>query len=618
MARACALCRSKDSELAAERAKSAELLLALQEVDKLCTLLKADIARVRGEREKLEPNRSERLSGDELQLVFEGIVTALGSAANDGTTTSGGDGGTSAASNTDAATTPSAEAEGASPSSPNTGIDAAVAQVEGATPSSPNTGSGAANPGAPNSGAETNKKKGHGRRPMDLSKLPVQDVVVEPAEVAANPERYCFIGNECSERLAHREASYIRIRLIRPKYKLIEEQEPETPRADPSTKSLEQIEMERTPPTVVCASIPSYLWPRTMADVSAITHVILSKYDMCLPLNRQERASSRCGIHLSRSTQCDWLSAAHDQVYRIVDAMMAEACRTAFCIATDATGAPVRMPRVCANWHLFVFIADADHVIFRPTREHSSAAIAGLLDGFQGHLLSDASLIYDALHRDGITEVCCWFHLRRYFWKARATEPRRALEVLAIIAKLFEVGRETNLISMPDRTEERARRARPILELLDRWIAHERGSVDERSPLAAAITYYDNQRNGLRAFLTDGRLRLDNNISEGQLRHLVVGRHNWNFFENESGLRWYAVFRSLIASCTLHGLEAKTYLDEVLRLAPHWPTTRMLELSPKYWAATRAALSPEQRDTIVPPWMRADEAASPTSGTVAA
>ena len=575
------------------RAQNDELRTAVREFDKLCTLQKADLDRVSKEREALEPNRSERLSADELQLVFEGIVTALASPAND------------------AATAP-----GDSGSSPKGNADAPESSraPEAATPNAPNAGNEGATPHAPKGGAEANKKKGHGRRPIDLAKLPVQDIVVEPAEVTANPERYSFIGNECSERLAHREASFIRIRLIRPKYKLIEERDLEKSEADQLAKSLEETEMERTPPTIICAAIPSYLWPRVMADVSAITQVILSKYDMCLPLHRQERASSRCGIHLSRSTQCDWLSAAYDQVYRIVNAMMVEACRTAFCIATDATGAPVRMPRQCANWHLFVFIADADHVIFRPTREHSSGAIAGLLDGFNGHLLSDASLIYDVLHRErGVTEVCCWFHLRRYFWKARATEPRRALEVLAIIAKLFEMGRETKEIPMPDRTEERARRARPILDILDRWVEHERARVDDRSPLDAAITYYDNQRDGLRAFLADGRLRLDNNISEAQLRHLVVGRHNWNFFENEAGLCWYAVFRSLIASCTLHSLEAKTYLDEVLRLAPHWPTTRMIELAPKYWTATRAALSPEHRDTIVPPWMRPDEPAPSAS-----
>ncbi len=579
--RVCAQCRTKDGEIAELRDKSEQMLLALKELDKLCTLLTADLARIRGERAALEPNRSERLSGEELQLVFEGVVTALETAANDG-----GDGPT-----------------------PND-VGADTASTESTPEHAPGTAgsmSGGPKSKSTKANAAAGAKKGHGRRPIDLSKLPVQDVVVEPAEVSANPDRYRFIGNECSERLARREASFIRIRLIRPKYKLIAERDDEESVPD-LARSLVEREMDRKPATIVCAPIPSFLWPRVMADVSAVTHVILSKYDMCLPLHRQERALARCGFHISRSTQCDWLSAAYEQLYRIVDAMMTEACESAFCIATDATGAPVRMPGACVNWHLFVFIADEDHVIFRPTRAHTSAAIAGLLDGFGGNLLSDASLVYDVLHREhGVTEVSCWFHLRRYFWKARATEPKRAMEVLAIIAKLFKVARETAAIPMPDRTEERARRARPILEILDRWIDKERSSVDDRSPLAAAITYYDNQRTGLHAFLADGRLRLDNNISEQQLRHLVVGRHNWNFFENAGGLRWYAVFRSLIASCTLRGIDPERYLDEVLRLAPHWPTTRMLELAPKYWPTTRAALSTEQQDTIVPPWLRANE-----------
>ncbi len=579
MPRVCAQCRTKDGEIADLRDKSEEMQLALKELDKLCTLLKADLARIRGERAALEPNRSERLSGDELQLVFEGVVTALETAANDGG---------------DAPTTNDAGADATGTESPPEQAPGGAGSISGGPkPNSMRAGAGG--------------KKGHGRRPFDLSNLPVQDIVVEPAEVTANPDCYRFIGNECSERLARREASFIRIRLIRPKYKLIAERDGQDSDTDLARSPVER-EIDRQPTTIVCAPIPSYLWPRVMADVSAVTHVILSKYDMCLPLHRQERALARCGFHISRSTQCDWLSAAYEQLYRIVDAMMVEACESAFCIATDATGAPVRMPRACANWHLFVFIADEDHVIFRPTRAHTSAAIAGMLDGFGRHLLSDASLVYDVLHREhGVTEVSCWFHLRRYFWKARATEPKRALEVLAIIAKLFKVARETAAVPMPDRTEERARRARPILEVLDRWIDKERSSVDDRSPLAAAITYYDNQRSGLRAFLADGRLRLDNNISEQQLRHLVVGRHNWNFFENAGGLRWYAVFRSLIASCTLRGIDPERYLDEVLRLAPHWPTTRMLELAPKYWPTTRAALSTEQRDTIVPPWLRGNE-----------
>ena len=197
MASACTHCKSKDAEIVLLRAQNEELRAAVREFDKLCTLQQADLDRVGKERKALEPNRSERLSGEELQLVFEGIVTALGSPANDAATTA----------LTDDAATPKNSADGsASP----------AASCEAPPPNAPNGGSEAVNPNEPKGGAEAEakKKKGHGRRPIDLTKLPVQDVVVEPAEVTANPELYSFIGNECSERLAHREASFIRIRLV--------------------------------------------------------------------------------------------------------------------------------------------------------------------------------------------------------------------------------------------------------------------------------------------------------------------------------------------------------------------------------------------------------------------
>ena len=578
---ACEQCESKDQEILRLRAQVEELRLVVRELDKLCTLQKADLQRAQKDNEKLQPNRPERVSVDELQLAFAEVVASFAESpsANDATALDGS----------------AAEAGG---------------DIEGAADAS----TGAAVPPAAESAKPPcgkKKKKGHGRRALELSNLEVQEIRVDPDEVlAAERLGYRFIGNEISDRIAFRQASFIILRLIRAKY--IKDEPRPMAEAGPvdDVAGAELVmpvdagpECERAAPQILCAEIPGYFWPRSMADASAITQTILAKYDMCLPLHRQERVSPRCGFYLPRSTQCDWLSAAYGNTFRIVDAMMAEACQTAFCIGTDATGAPVRMPGECTNWHVFVFVADADHIVFRATRAHTSAAIVSLLAGFTGHLLSDAALIYDTLHRDhDVTEVACWAHLRRYFWKCRATEPALAVEGLSIISKLFEVAREANEIAMPARTQERARRAQPILTLFDRWIERVRSNADDKSPLAAAITYYDNQRAGLRAFLNDGRLRIDNNICEQQLRNLVLGRHNWNFFENEAGLNWYCVFRSLIASCALHNLEPQDYLDEILRLAPHWPATKMLALSPKHWAATRASLSPEQRAIIEPAW----------------
>lgn len=56
-------------------------------------------------------------------------------------------------------------------------------------------------------------------------------------------------------------------------------------------------------------------------------------------------------------------------------------------------------------------------------------------------------------------------------------------------------------------------------------------------------------------------------------------------------------------SCVVHRLNPEVYLEQVLRLAPHWPTTRMLELSPKYWKRTVDALDERGRRIITPPWL---------------
>ena len=109
-----------------------------------------------------------------------------------------------------------------------------------------------------------------------------------------------------------------------------------------------------------------------------------------------------------------------------------------------------------------------------------------------------------------------------------------------------------------------------------------RPKVEQGGRLQAALTYYTNQREALGRFLTDGRLEADNNGSERELWALVTGLKNWQHFETKAGIEWFATFRSLISSCKLHSLNPYDYLEQMLRLARHWPQEDMLLLSPKY------------------------------------
>lgn len=578
----CRDCKKSSAALRRAQSRIVELeveLSALREVleekNKTTELLQADLKRYRYEYNVGQPNCPERVPKDQLQLAFERVLECI-PPAND---------------------------------VPDAGLsDASNLPSTGAEPS------GGVPPRHPPGKRNRNCREGHGRRNLDLSNLPIETARRDPPEVIANPEAFKQIGEEKSSRVGFRPASYVRFVLIRTKWVPVVSKDaaPDASAVDVVADEAAHSAAPSETTTVVIAPLPPSVLPHVMADPSAIANVIVSKYDDVLPLHRQERISTRHGFSLPRSTQCGWLAVAFTLLCRIVWAMFDEAKAQAFCIATDATGAPVQKSGGCRRWHVFTFIADNGHIVFRWVNEHSGKAISTLLSGFHGHLLSDAAPIYNVLYREfGIVAVYCWAHVRRTFWRALPTDKDLATEALSIISKLFEVERQCALIAMPERTRVRAERARPLLELFDAWIALQQGREDIGAPLQAAIGYYVNQRDGLRRFLEDGRLPMHNNGCEGQLRNLAMGRDNWRYFLNRAGLDWYTIFRSLIASCHLHGINPQTYLEEVLRLAPHWPATQMLQLSPKYWSQTRAALSFQHLESIRSPWASSAPSATP-------
>ena len=537
----------------------------LVELSKLCELQQADLDRYQKVYEASRPNHPERAPSDQLQEAFARVMKSLGEqdAANDAGHEDGG---------------------------------AAAQNQETGTGSRPSR--------------KPRRRDPHGRRKLGLSGLSVFEQVVVPDEVkATGGVGFELIGEEVSDRLARRPAEWIILRIKRQKYVQVGGSESQGTAASDASES-----------PVVTASLPSGVWPGVMGDPSAIAHVIVSKYDDLLPLNRQESISARDGFRLPKATQCSWLRGANGFCSPVVDAMFGDAKRHAFMIATDATGAsvlpprwqgeepsptPSEEPRRCEHWHVFVFLADRDHVVFRYDREHSGAVFTNFLAGYQGNIQADAASVFDVLYRDhGMVEHGCWFHCRRPFYRALESDRPRALEALALIGKLFEIDRELRRANhdIETFTELRRKETKPILDLFDKWVDTNREQVDPRSPLDSAIGYYDNQRDALHRFLDDGRVRLDNNLSEQALRKLKVGEANWVFFANETGIAWYTTFRSLIASCVLHRLNPQLYLEQLLRLVPHWPKSRVIELAPKYWLNTVAKLEPSWRAILARPW----------------
>ena len=61
----------------------------------------------------------------------------------------------------------------------------------------------------------------------------------------------------------------------------------------------------------------------------------------------------------------------------------------------------------------------------------------------EGYLVADAHSVYDHIYGDNaITEVGCWAHARRYFFKALSSDPERAKHALSLMKGLFRIERD--------------------------------------------------------------------------------------------------------------------------------------------------------------------------------
>ena len=356
--------------------------------------------------------------------------------------------------------------------------------------------------------------------------------------------------------------------------------------------------------------LPPELLPRCLAAPSVLAEVITDKFSKGLPLYRQEQELLFESVSIDRGSMCRWLDQLGSRFNEtIVAAMERDAMDNAFCIATDATGFAVQPGKLdggprrpCRKGHYFVRIADRDHILFNFTERQRSEDVVTLFKGYAGHIQADACSVYNALFRPSDpdapddelpTEVGCWSHARRKFFEAAFAKLAIGREGLVRLHKIFEVEQRCRAGKPPPSTIK-ARRLQHLAPLVDDFIDfakhHYEREKKRRGPASAALGYVVRQEGPLRAVLTDGRLRIDNNWSERELRKVVRIRDAALFAGSTEHAENAGAHLTLIASAKLHHLNPREYIRDLIRVLPCWPEDRYLELAPLFWTETRARL----------------------------
>lgn len=330
----------------------------------------------------------------------------------------------------------------------------------------------------------------------------------------------------------------------------------------------------------------SHASPELLADIAA------KKYYYGLPFYRLENIAKQSGIPLSRTNMANWMNRLAERNLLCIYELLKSEIRNQEIIHADETSfqvlkEPGRPPQSTSYMWLYrsANTSSKQVVIFeyQPTRsrEHPLSFLTGDYNNkFNGYLLTDGYAGYNKL--PNVIRVGCMAHLRRKFDEALKILPAgadgsHAQQAMGMIGELYAI--EANIKDQPDAFKYAARQSQslPVLHKLKLWLDERYPNVLSKNPLGRAIRYAVEQWDYVYSYILDGRLAIDNNIAEREIKAFVIGRKNWLFSDSVDGAKANAIMYSLVQTALANGLDPYKYLLHVFTQLPHIKNSKELE-----------------------------------------
>ena len=421
-------------------------------------------------------------------------------------------------------------------------------------------------------------KRRKGRRALaNFENLPVNKQVYE----LSTEQRLCpgcgverkEIGSEESWQIEYIPGHFERIQHVRKKY------------ACPSCESAGEN------PRIAVAAKAETAIEKGFAGPGLLAFIVTSKFADYLPLYRLEDIFERQGFEISRATQSVWCG----DVANVVEPLyqrMAELVRKSHVVATDDTTLPMLSPGQTHPARMWVYVGDEanPYNVFDFTLDRGRDGPKRFLKEYTEVLLADAYGGYNGVVAgNGITRAGCWSHARRKFVDAEKSSPEIARDAVALLNALFAVERQGKDVSVAERLELRQKQSVPILAELHRKLLIWKEQLLPKHPMAEAVNYTLSQWEALNVFTTDGTVAIDNNVSEREMKRIVLNRKNSLFVGNPRGGRTAAILASLTSSCRRHDVDPQLYFMQLLVNLPSWPASDLDAWLPDRWKQTHAA-----------------------------
>jgi len=414
--------------------------------------------------------------------------------------------------------------------------------------------------------------RGHGRR--DYSHLPTREEIHDVAEAERVCPRcgqgYTPFGEECCEQIDW-QVQLTRIVVRRPKYR----------------RSC------RCPVQGVLVAPPV---PKAIAKgrftSRFLARLLVEKFVLGRPTHRMVAALAHDGLQVAEGTVAGVFAACSDLLAPLAE-LISERNAAAAHLHVDETSWNVFAAvegKDSHRWWCWVFVGP-DTTVFTIARSRSLKVLTAQLGidpdpdtgalpetlpaGRQVLLSSDFYSVYQSLGRlDGVDNLWCWAHIRRYFIRAGDAHPELAAWAggwVERIAALYAA--HTALAAAPPGTAEHTMAAAQFSaahNTIDAQRAAQQSHPELLHPAAAKVlATLDREWDGLARHREFPELPLDNNTSERALRGPVVGRKNYYGSGSVVSAQLASRVWTITATAERAGLNPLTYLRAYLDQCAH-------------------------------------------------
>ena len=307
------------------------------------------------------------------------------------------------------------------------------------------------------------------------------------------------------------------------------------------------------------------------------SQLVLQKYYLAIPFNRQAYYQSLLGVPLPAATQWQLIEEVAGSVFPIFSALETIAANSTL-IHNDDTYLNIvdvihdnRLHLDKARTGMFttgILAKNGEHdiALFYNGTEHAGENMEKLL-AKRAENQDNVIQMCDALSRNIPTNtntiVChCLSHAFRKFDELRAFFPEECGVVTHAISQLYDMDDKTRDLSAAERMTYHQAHSTTIIDDLFAYLTKQFDEhlVEPNSALGKAIRYTLKHWERLTQFLRVPGAPLDNNELERTLKVPIRGRRTWLFYKTKYGAMIGGVLTSIIHTCALNNENPFHYL----------------------------------------------------------